>query len=344
MPAKKRSDLGDSLHKVLSSKTNKKSMTSEESVKPASKENVTSIDIASDQIKQKKSEEIDPFTEANGSDDIVGVDKRVEPELDSADVEIYPDEILPIEDKQTHHVSEPKIEKVSSKKTIKSERKNSSGSLPGVAIVLSILALLSSGYSIFSQDSIKQGIAEATASLESSIADISDRTDLFQFNLASIKQSVFDNSSDISRIEGIESEVLQLQESINSIRSAADQVNDLIQSHKSQLGEHNQQIENLQSDVKRLSVKPKPVIKKVSAKSKTKSKPVVINSNSVEGATLSAIDQWGTSSYVVLRDSSGDWIPLQRGDKYKGWRYTGTTGDHALFKKGSKTKKLATES
>jgi hypothetical protein len=347
MSVNKKPDLGDSLKNVLSpSKSRKPEESSEESVKPAKNENVTSIDTASEQIKVQKAEPSDPFEEAEiQSDDVIVVEEVEEPELSVSQIIAETNDLKPAQELVPETVGKAKPEKVKPKKAKKTSEKNTSGKgLSGAAIVLSLIAIAGSGYSILSQDGIKQRLAEGNATVESSIADLTDRTDLVQSSLSGMKQSIAENSSDINRLQGIEGEVLKLHESINSIRSEADQVSELIQGHKTTLGEHDEQIANLQSDVKRLASKPKPVAKKTTTRAKAKPKPVVTNSNSIEGATLSTIDQWGSSSYVVLRDESGDWIPLQRGDKYKGWRYSGSTGEQALFKKGSKTKKLRMES
>ena len=348
MTANKKPDLGDSLAKVLSPRKKQFESHDVASGNDSRNENVTPIDSVGAPVKTVE-EITDPFSEAEKEykDEAISViDESPETE-----------HVLKIDkpesdDSQTQKVHDLKPERVIKSKPEKqtlnklkrnSEPKDTGKVLLGTAIILSIMAIGVSGYSLQSQDGIKEKLEEGMASIESSIANLNDRTDLFELSISGFKQSISDNSTGIAKLEDLQrNDVLQLKESINAIRSEADQVKELLRVQKTTVDEHGKLIKDIQSDVKQLASRPKPSTNKQVVK--VKPKAVEMNSNSIEGAILSTIDRWGSSSYVVLRDESGNWIPLQRGDNYKGWRYSGSTGNEALFKKGSETKKLTVES
>lgn len=345
MTANKKPDLRDSLTKVLSPRRKNTASDVEQDNKNQSK-NVSPIDSIPVKVNVNKDATPDPFMQAENeyADEVISVvNDSQEPIPTETEPEPVAIKTNKVSDIKPEKVSKSKLENINPKRAKQtSTQKGSSKLLSGTAIVLSLIAIAGSSYSILSQSGIKEKLAEGIAAVESSIADLTDRTDLFQSSIASVKQSVSDNSFDIAKLQGLQGDVLQLHEAINVIRSEADQVNNIIQAHKTTLGEHDKLITDLEGNVKKLSIRPKTVVKKTTVKPKPK--PVVTNTNSIDGATLSTIDRWGSSSYVVLRDEAGKWVPLQRGDLYKGWRYSGTTGDEALFKKGSETKKLTVES
>lgn len=271
--------------------------------------------------------------------------------LDTADDPIlldHSDETVLVQDSILNERSsveniDAKPQKIKPKKSNKRASTNKGGRVSGVAISLSIIALLGSGYSIFSQDAIQQTLKESLGSLESSLYELADRSDLLESSLSSTAQTVSTNSDEIVELQTMRTDLLSINQAIDSIRQEANQVGKSIETQKQTLDEHGDLIKGLKSDVKALEKRPKPVVRKVVNTPKAKPKKPVENSNSIQGATVSTIDQWGASSYVMLRDKEGNWIPLQRGDSYKGWRFIGSTGDKALFRNGAKSKKLEVE-
>lgn len=339
MSATRKSKVNESLGRMLS-KNN--STETNESPEKDDQQNVTRIDSGSE-IAGTDFLESDPFTEAEkGTEEEITVSAEPEPEAPVLEVqEQAPDKVRVDKPKVAEKAKPEKIRPKKLKTT--SSKDGGSKTLSGAAIGLSLIAILGSGYSILSQSGIQEKLAEGIASVESSIADITDRTDLFQSNLSSVKQTVSENSAGLSKLDEIQVNVREISQAINMIQEKADQVSDQLKANKSSLDGHDQLISSLQADVKKLNARPKPVARKAVSKPAPKKKPVV-SRNSIEGATLATVDRWGASSYVMLRTSDGVWVPLQRGDMYKGWRFTGFTGEKALFKKGSTIKKLTLES
>lgn len=326
MSLSKKSKFTQSLSKVLTESSSKQK---EDTV--GQEENVTlildnKIDSGDDVLVS------DPFHEAanSGNDDVISVEKSIK------------NDELPF-DQPSIQSKKEKPQKLKFNKSKSTTNQNKSIKvISGVAIVLSSIAIIGSGYSILSQEGVRQKLTEGFVSIESSISDLTDRSDLFQSSLSGITSDVSANTADISKLKSLQSDLANIHQEINLLRSEANQVNDLLITHKQTLGDHGSVLSELQKSVKKLNERPKPVVRKVSA-TKTPPKKVITNSNTIEGAELSTIDRWGLQSYVVLRDSDGKWIPLQRGDVYKGWRFTGITGEKAFFNNGSQTKKLTVE-
>ena len=328
MTATKKSKLGLSISKVLS----RGNEADQDKAILLPDENVTPIDSKLEKLNRRpEKSDSDPFRQAanSGKDEIISFDSTAETDETAIEAHVQePQEIKPQKFK-------PKKVKTAS------NQKNASTLVSGVAIAFSTIAILGSGYSILSQDGIKQKLSEDFASLELSISDLTDHSDLFQSSLSNVKSDVATNTTEIGNIRNLNGDIQSIHQSIKGIRDEANQVSELINAHKQTLGDHDKDIADLLKNVEKLNERPTQVVKRVV---QAEPKPVVSNSNVIEGASLATIDRWGAQSYVVLRDENGKWIPMKHGDTYKGWIYSGLVGEEALFKKGSQSKKLTVES
>ena len=108
------------------------------------------------------------------------------------------------------------------------------------------------------------------------------------------------------------------------------------------LSEHRSDIDLVSKDVKTLNERP-PVRQVVREVRTTAPRTQLQSTTTLEGATLASIDMWGTQPYVVLRDNAGGWVPLQAGDTYRGWFLESASGSEAVFKAGTKTRRMSVE-
>lgn len=237
---------------------------------------------------------------------------------------------------------EPEPIPVKAKTSKKKASQVSSGGklLGGSALVVSLLALGVSGVLGFNQLDSGSQIRQTVFGLQESIADLVTQDGEITQSLAQAQLAVSENTARISDIEQFRSDLTTMSTVLDSIENELGDIKTTLGDHQKTLDEHRLDIDVVSKDVKTLSERPVRTVVKTLP---TPAPQTVAEVQTLEGATVASIDMWGVEPYVVLQDSSGGWVPLKVGDYYRGWKLQGAVNGEAIFKVGSKVRRLRVE-
>ena len=235
------------------------------------------------------------------------------------------EDVVPVEAGQS-----PKIKQ----KTPKPSKGNNLLLVP--TLVIASLAILLSGYTFISQKSQLINSKRNFDDLNISVGQLNTKTDELGADVSGVKKDVQSHSSQLDKVNNIEIELSNLQKSVNSLRSDIDDLQAGLNSQKKDIIELQKDIKTLDQKIdKKLSQKPRPVARKQSPR--RSAKPAVHKPNYIEGAYVASIDLWGIRPYAMLKDKDNKWVPLSKGDTYKGWKLNSLSSQQAVFKKGKST-------
>lgn len=237
---------------------------------------------------------------------------------------------------------EPQIAPAKSDKVLKIQAKKKKGSsaLGGVAIVIALIAISVSGYAIYSQHTNSLITQDNLQSLEEVIGAANTRTDSNIVAIADLTNKVERLTEDTAAIEQIRSEISSIILSINVMKDELDELKRKQGDTQSVLTQNEKQFAEISKQIKKLG--SRPAVPKTAKRSALPKKSRFSNTQ-LEGARVASIDLWGTQPSVMLQEPDGKWKPLSTGDFYKGWRLEGAFENEAVFKKGSKTRRLTIE-
>lgn len=222
---------------------------------------------------------------------------------------------------------------------IKALKQKKGGSFVGVvALLLSVIAVGIAGFSVVNQKAGQAAALKNVESMDSAIGNLNAKTDELTAELAGTVKDVQSNSNRLASIDGLRKEIQSLQSTISVMRSEMDSFKSSLETQGVSIDEHQKQINELGDQIKKLDARAESAPKKVRRKDSVKT--VNTDPGFIEGAYVASIDLWGTQPSVMLREESGNWVPLTMGDYYKGWRLDDAIGSEAVFRKGSKTKRL----
>lgn len=266
-----------------------------------------------------ENEAVSPFDEAG----------KIEPVM-PAEVTAEVNEAL---DKAANQSKEqPEPQKVASRKKAKSSR----GSMSAIALAFSLVAMAGAGYSVWHQQGYGQEVSSSLVSVDEAIGSLTSRTDEIYAGLSDAEKTIALTTDRLAKVESQAALSQTNKSSIDGMAGALKELTGRTDEHQNTLTKYGQEYADLKQKFSSLSKRTKSTKKVV-----RKVAPVVKDDpTNIEGATLSSLDMWGTRRSAVLRDANGQWVPLTQGDFYKGWRFTGIHGQEALFKKGSKTRRL----
>ena len=237
---------------------------------------------------------------------------------------------------------EPEPIPVSEQPNQKSRKSNPGGGkiLIASALTISLAALVASGYIGFQQVTGEVNVSQSISDIKESLSALASRDNEIAEDLSDTQSIVQVNGSRVTTIEQFGRDLRTMQVAIEDIHVELGGIKTVLDTQKKVIDEHRQDIDNMGKQVKILNDRPvvKTIVQKVAAPA-----PQPQLNHSLEGATVASIDMWGSQPYVVLRDRNGGWIPLQTGEYYQGWRLQGAVGNEAIFKSGSKTRRLAVE-
>ena len=224
-------------------------------------------------------------------------------------------------------------------KKVKVPTQKKPGSFIGViALLVSVGAAGIAGYSVINQKADQAEAVNSMESLDSAIGTLNTRTDELTAELAGTQKSVQSNSDYLDIIKGNSAEIKALQTIVSSMRIELNDFKGSLETNNNAIDLHQKQLDELSDQIKKLNSRivspPKKIVQKEPVKQEAND-PI-----SIEGAYIAAIDLWGTQPYVMLREESGNWVPLTLGDYYKGWKLENALGSEAIFQNGSKTKRL----
>jgi len=214
--------------------------------------------------------------------------------------------------------------------------------LGGTAIVMSLSALAVSGYFGFQQKANEVDVRESMMGMSESIFDLNFRNDEITAGLSDTNLAVQNNDARIATFSELQSDIQSISSALNGVQEELIDIRAGLENQQKVLSEHRSDIDLVSKDVKTLNERP-PVRQVVREVRTTAPRTQLQSTTTLEGATLASIDMWGTQPYVVLRDNAGGWVPLQAGDTYRGWFLESASGSEAVFKAGTKTRRMSVE-
>lgn len=232
---------------------------------------------------------------------------------------------------------EPQLDKKPQK--LKAPKNSKPGGLmSAIALLVSVGALGVAGYSVISQKSGQEAALKNVESLDVAIGHLNTRADELTADLSGAQKSVQSNADRLVSIEGIRKDLQIMNTTVSAMRGELDGLKGKLEANTTSIGKHQQRISELNDELKKLNARAASAPKRVVQKAPVQQ--VSTNPSDLEGAYVASIDLWGTQPSVMLRETNGNWIPLTRGDYYKGWRLEGADGYEAVFQQGAKTKRL----
>ncbi|MCG8612259.1 MAG: hypothetical protein MI864_17185 [Pseudomonadales bacterium] len=222
---------------------------------------------------------------------------------------------------------------------VKRQKQKQAVGLTGVlALLFAFVALAVAGYLFISQNTGQEAVQESIESLDTVIGSLNDKTDVLTVELSGTQRDVTTNSERLLAVDGIRKDIQNLQTTITRLHGKLDGFKDSLVSQGASIEKHQKEIVELSKKIENLNTRPTSTPRKV-----VQREPVEkgnIDLSRIEGASVVSIDLWGAESYVMLREENNSWVPLTIGDYYKGWRLEGAIGSEAVFRKGSKTRRL----
>lgn len=269
--------------------------------------------------------------------------KQSEVELENFDLDLPVSESREAVGSEGESDIEPEPIPVKAKTSKKKAPKTAGGGgklLGGSALVVSLLALSVAGVIGFNQLESDSQIRQTVFGLQESISDLVTQDGEISESLAQTQSAVSENTARISDIEQFRSDLAAMSTVLDSIQNELGGIKTTLGDHQNILDEHRLDIDVVSKEVKTLNERPaRTVVKTVPAPAPQSVSEV----QTLEGATVASIDMWGVEPYVVLQDSSGGWVPLKVGDYYRGWKLQGAVNGEAVFKAGSKVRRLSVE-
>lgn len=265
------------------------------------------------------------------------VKEAIEPEskVDESEKLCHPldDEMDGVEGSKEQVQQPPKLEKIK----VQKRRFNFLGS---VSMVLSSFAIGAVGYVAVQHEQFKSVFHTHMANLSLSLEDINHRADEVSLMIKKTNEQVEKHTGLFSGVNKTRQDIILIQERIQDIQADLAKV-------KASAGVNYESITGLQRDLELMQgeiIKTRSVSKQ-SNESLSKPKPLLqpipkSEPDSIDGTYVAAIDIWGGSSDVMMRDVSGNWFPLTVGDQYKSWTLVRIMDTQALFQSGSQTKTL----
>lgn len=279
------------------------------------------------------------------------------PSMDSENLSNGPEPIhesndgpLHIESAESVHSSDVEPEpipippKPSKQKPVKPKvvKTGNGGKVLGVtAVVISLSALVFSAYIGFQQSNGVESIRQSMVGMTESIFDLNLRNEEVSKGLVDTQSAVDANNTKIATLGQLQSDIRGIRGALNGVQDELTDIRAGLNNQRKILDEHRSDIDWVSKEVKTLSERPpvRQVVREVRIAPQAK----VQTQSTLEGATLASIDTWGSQPYVVLRDDTGDWVPLQTGDTYRGWYLQSASGSEAVFKAGTKTRRMVVE-
>tara|TARA_R110002167_G_scaffold204404_11_gene408587 strand:+ start:4960 stop:5838 length:879 start_codon:yes stop_codon:yes gene_type:complete len=278
-------------------------------------------------------EDQDAFEQANASEEGLGSAEKGD-DLD-LDLELASEEPVRVDEPEL--IEEPKPK--SKPDVVKS------GRAPAyIAMGMSAIAIAVSGLSFVSQKGLQAGMDEQIASVEDYVTDLRIKTEGMQSQVAANTSAVKQNTTQLQSISSIRGEMLIYNSALDQMKSDIESMKSTATQGQTLIGEQRTALESLTGRVSKLESRPVKVASKTVRKARpAPRKSPAVDVTKIEGASLSSIDSWGTQTNVMLRGEDGQWIPMSKGDFYKGWQFVSAKADKATFRNGKKTRSIKVE-
>lgn len=209
------------------------------------------------------------------------------------------------------------------------------------ALVISIVAALIAGYSVYKQGDIQSELTKTTDSLNMGMYNLAGKSENFTKEILILNERVTINARSLAALDAIHVHIAGIDKQIEDKHEEIEIMKGRIDRHDKTFETHATELKELGFKIKKFTARR--VTPSESTKKVTIVKKAYDNPNKLNGAVVASIDIWGTQQSVMLHNESGKWIPMSIGDYYKGWRLSGLMGSEAVFKKGKKIRKLTIE-
>lgn len=251
--------------------------------------------------------------------------KRVEPtnaefteDFASENEQVIPERINP-----------QKSEKKSSKKT------GGSKALPLFAILLAGCALAWNYYEFNNNKAEFVNLKGQAGTFESVLASLNPRIDEIQLKQHSFQNSLGEETGRINQLEKSQLQFAQIRKELAALSSELSSLNSKLADNSAAIKKNVNAIEEARNHAELVGKK----ISQRAAANKKASIAMTSTQNNVAEAELVSLDRWGSAITAMMKIGT-QWLPLNLGDRYKGWKFTSVEGDKAVFSKGKKKVRL----
>lgn len=273
----------------------------------------------------------DPFLEANANSELEHLEEAYQEVKVGADL---PEDVAVAESSEIP-------EQIQSVKA-KHKKAGTGRGVTFTAMGLSLVAIASSSYSVWSQESIRGAISEQITSVETYATDLRILTEAMTLQVSANTGAIAENSTQAKSLTDLRGDMMiynsvldQMKSDVLSMRGSVVQGQELIGSQRSALDALTGRVSSLES-------KPIPKTAKV-YRTTTPVQKAKVDTTTIGGASLASIDAWGSQTNVMLRDENGGWVSLLEGDFYKGWQLISARGNKAEFKNGKQNRSIRLE-
>ncbi len=213
-----------------------------------------------------------------------------------------------------------------------------------IAIVLStclsVLAIVGIGANYYLQNVAEINRLNDNFDMAESVGLLNQQNDQFNSALTETQKTLLDNNTKVEALIELRPIVGKLSGNLKSLKEQLGDVRSLVDANATSLRSTEEKIDDLKGDINRYVTNRKT---QKSSQYKRRKLSKKIPSPNLGGAKLVSIDAWGSVPSVVLRDLSGNWMPLSVGDRIYGWQLLAAQKDEAIFQKGSSRIKVVIE-
>jgi septal ring factor EnvC (AmiA/AmiB activator) len=229
------------------------------------------------------------------------------------------------------------------------KEKRVGGKRASLALLLSLLAVSGTSYVCYNQYLQSADLAQGNEDAFKLIGSLSDDLNTNTLDLATLKSKTVIFEEALQGFTLLEKELADQRKKIANLDSVTRSQNQEIAEALASLQQSQDHLEALKSNFQGLSQSQKEIVKIAERKiaqarvapapeHTEPSRPII--SSTLGTAAIESMDSWGNTQYVVIRDSSGEWISVRKGNTYDGWLFTGATNEYAVFTRGDRTMKV----
>jgi len=208
------------------------------------------------------------------------------------------------------------------------------GNKPSVlALVVSFVAIGLAGYSVVDQKMVSNDVNAKLENISIEVEKIPEIISI-QEELVELKEKIESSTELQELINRTNRDLVVAQNKIENVAIELN-ANNVTQSM------HSEEIVAIQGHLKKLSKEMKGLTKRPKiTKAVKKRNRVIVKAPVIGGASLATIDIWGGVVFAILKDVSGNLVPIARGDYYKDWQLVSIGVRKVTFKKGKIKKSL----
>ncbi|MFK5949212.1 MAG: hypothetical protein QM500_10645 [Methylococcales bacterium] len=281
--------------------------------------------MSSDNAAKKTPSEKPPEMDSVNSDSLNDVEGAFR---EAKENEVIADNVLQLEAAKVDELLEEEPVQVNR------DTKRKDGNKPSVlALVVSFVAIGLAGYSVVDQKMVS---SDVNAKLENISIEVEKIPEIIsvQEELVELKEKIESSTELQELINRTNRDLVAAQKKIENVAIELNANNVTQSMHSEEIVAIQEHLKKLSKEMKGLTNRPK--ITRVPKKRNR----VIVKAPVIGGASLATIDIWGGVVFAILKDVSGDLVPVARGDFYKDWQLVSIGVRKVTFKKGKIKKSL----